>query len=525
MAILAGGVFIAQADVEIDFEDPLLGFRGQQALDPFISSGVRFTALPFPNGGSTDEVVGLVFNELNNACVDPANRNVKLGTGRQSTYPNSGIGWDGYPIKAELTTPLQPDSSRGDQVEISVEFQTVTGKEVRLRLYNSSHEMVVEERGKITSNRGDCGKIGGPRGTVRLTAVTQSDVSYAILDVPKNFLGGIAYVIDDFKVRFTRGVRPDAVQESELCGRLEANSSTLPYNIRPAGCQNLERFENLGGGEFKAFVPNMMHTQIMSGRDLCNALVGGCPPCPIAEFICPNYEIIFSDVYAHDLKFTNIFDVTVHDLTGRMIGQGFRELDGSISVQFTLPTINSSNEESGFFVVLQPDAVLPWKFDFWGHAELVVENPDPLVRFDMNNNLRIDTNEFFELMDSWTDGFIPDQLFFQGLDHWTHQMPLASRTSSSSASDATRFELSKLNANLLSFQAVGNNISTTHVQIFNTGGQSVFDQTGNGSRLMWNLRGARGNRVANGIYFYRITSISADGSAVRSEVRKFVVMN
>lgn len=521
-AIVLFGGSLANADVQIDFEDPLLGFRGQQVLDPFISDGVRFTAMPHPNDAPFNEVVGIVWNELNNACIEPANRNVKLGTGQQSVYPNGGIGWAGFPIKAEMITPITPDASRGDQVEISVEFQTVMGAEVRMRLYDGGHNLVVTETATVTSNRGDCGKLGGPRGTVSVTAVTTSAVAYAILDIPKSFFGGIAYVIDDFKVRFTRGVRPIAVPDSELCGRLQ--SANIPFNVREAGCQNLEDFEILGDGEFKAHVGKKKYTQVLSGRNVCNTLTGGCVPCPIDQFVCPNYELIFSDVYAHDLQFTTTFDISVHDYEGQRIGQTFRNADGSVSVNFAMPKINSKNEECGFFVVLQPKLPLPPQFDFWGHVRLVVRDADPLGRFDVNHNMLIDNSEFFALMDDWTEGFIPDQLFFQGLDHWLHQLPL--RVGGvASGQDSAHFELKRLGGNLLSFQAVGAGVSTTRVQIYNTGGQAIFDQTGSGSRLIWNLRDVRGNRVANGVYFYRVTTVNSDGTRSVSDVRKFVVMN
>lgn len=533
VAIVGFGVaYNAQADIVVDFEDPLLGFQGQRIMDPFVNQGLSFTAEPFPGAAPLDEVGGLVYNEFSNACVEPPSRDVKYGTGRELVPPNGRVGLDGYPINATLQTPLIPNASRGDQVQVSVDFQTVMGKEVRLRLYNSEDQIVVEEVGTVTRNQGDCGRLGSPRGTIRLTAVTQEEVSYMRFDIPDNILGGIAYVIDNVVVKLSLGTQVRGTPVGDLCNRLASKRSSLPFTLHTVDdCQVIDTIDDLGEGEFKAYVANMMKVQILNGRDLCN-IVGGCTPCPIADFICPNLEFTFYDSEPHSLNFTTIFTLSVYDLDANLIGTGQRQRDGGIRLFFTKPTTHSSGEEGNFFVVLRPHQQgLPWKFDFWANVHLNVDNPDPLKQFDMNGNLVIDTSEFFAIMDQWADGFIPDALFFAGLDLWTSQLPISaasfasnSATTGHSSDDDEAIERLNLRqlANSMTFSAA--NATSLRISVYDTRGELIFAKWSQGSRLTWNMQDINGQRVANGVYFVQLTSQDAQGN-VSNELKKIAILN
>ena len=521
IAIVAVGfVYDANAQIVIDFERPFIHFQGQNIADPYMDTSVSFTAEPYPGTTPLDEVTGLVYNRLSNACVEPADDNVVLGTGRELLPPNGRVGQDGYPIRASLRTPITSDAARGDQVQVSVDFQTVVGEEVRMRLYDTDDKMIKSVTGVVARNQGTCGKIGKNRGSITLTAVTQEEFSYARFDIPANVFGGVAYVIDNFVVQFTLGARVDGTPvNEELCSRL-ARSSTLPFTMHTANdCQNLSRVEGLGEGEFKAYVANMMKVQVMRGRDLCNVVEGGCPPCPIPDFICPSMEFVFYDVWGHDLEFTATFTVSAYDLDGNLLTTGQRQPDGGVRLFFTRPTTHSSGEEENFFIVLRPDQQgLPWKFDFWGRVTLNVENPDPLGAFDVNNNLRIDTDEFIEIMDQWLNGFIPDAIFFAGMDLWTTQLPLAS---SSAAARPVTFDVARL-ASSMTFSA--SNASSLRVQVFDSSGELIFAKWNRGSRLVWNMQDTQGSRVANGVYFAHMTSEDANGN-ITTQLKKIALVN
>src|SRR5512144_2350947 len=100
----------------IDFETPSLESKGRQTIDPYVdaATGVTFTAEP---GRWGDEAVGLVRNNSTSACVEPADANQKLGTGR-SNPTAAGPGLSGFAIRARF--PGSPSAP----MTVSVEFQT-----------------------------------------------------------------------------------------------------------------------------------------------------------------------------------------------------------------------------------------------------------------------------------------------------------------------------------------------------------------------------------------------------------------
>ena len=176
--------------IVINFETPALGLSSRQIMNPYTNSGVTFTT---PAGTWGDEVVGLVKNNSTSACVEPADNNQKLGTGRSET-PDGSIGLSGFEIRATFTPPLNP------AVSISVEFQTGNNVPVRIRLFDSSDTLVAESTGTTPANGGTCGFPSTSRGRITLSVGSGSTVAYAIMDLASE-TGRYVFVIDNFEIQ------------------------------------------------------------------------------------------------------------------------------------------------------------------------------------------------------------------------------------------------------------------------------------------------------------------------------------
>lgn len=193
LCVLATGLQTIQAQTalpfKVDFETPSLGKDSSQIISPYIdeATGVTFTAEAFANG-SVDEVIGLVKNRATSACVDQPD-NQKLGTGR-SIFPKS-IGLSDFPIRATFPQPLA-------RVTISVEFQTLAGQPVRLRLFNTSGIEVASVTELALPADGTCGFPGAPRARKTVSATSTQAVAYAEMDVVNV---NVVFVIDNFEVK------------------------------------------------------------------------------------------------------------------------------------------------------------------------------------------------------------------------------------------------------------------------------------------------------------------------------------
>jgi M6 family metalloprotease-like protein len=77
----------------------------------------------------------------------------------------------------------------------------------------------------------------------------------------------------------------------------------------------------------------------------------------------------------------------------------------------------------------------------------------------------------------------------------------------------------------LTFSVQGQGIAAMQVQIYDLSGRPIFD-SGEvaGQQVRWNLLNRRGQRVANGVYLYIVMVRGYDGTILRSEVRKFIVL-
>jgi len=76
----------------------------------------------------------------------------------------------------------------------------------------------------------------------------------------------------------------------------------------------------------------------------------------------------------------------------------------------------------------------------------------------------------------------------------------------------------------LKITAQGSGISGLELQVYNLAGQQVANQQAAGNRLTFRAQAANGQRLANGVYLYVVTIKGQDGSVIRSEVRKLVIM-
>jgi hypothetical protein len=70
----------------------------------------------------------------------------------------------------------------------------------------------------------------------------------------------------------------------------------------------------------------------------------------------------------------------------------------------------------------------------------------------------------------------------------------------------------------------GRGIAGIQLQVYDLGGHLVTDQSASGASLRWNGLSSLGRTLANGVYLYVVTVKGQDGSVIRSEVRKLVIL-
>lgn len=169
----------------VDFETPALGSQARLVIDPYVDegAGVTFTADPLPV--SSSGVVEVIKNSATSACTEPSNDDQLLGT-RWPGPANFGT----YPIRGTFTNELQPP------VSVSVDVQTLAGSIARIRLFDSSGNVVSRSTATASNDLGTCGKPGSARSSVTVTATSESAVAYAVVDLAKSW--GTVFVIDDF---------------------------------------------------------------------------------------------------------------------------------------------------------------------------------------------------------------------------------------------------------------------------------------------------------------------------------------
>jgi hypothetical protein len=189
---LVGDAVCASSAVVIDFEHPLLT-NDRQIVNPYLYSSPTLTVeFTTPPGSFGDGVVGLVKNSATSACVEPSSSDQKLGTGRSDTSDGS-IGLAASPIQARFKTPLAAPAT------ISVDFQTVAGPQVRLRLLDAAGQTIATSTAPTPAARGGtCGFPGLPRSRVTVTATAHQPVFSAVMDLVGT--QSVVFVIDNFTV-------------------------------------------------------------------------------------------------------------------------------------------------------------------------------------------------------------------------------------------------------------------------------------------------------------------------------------
>jgi len=174
---------IAQPQFFNDFESPSLGNDTERVINPFfdVVNGLVFTAC---NDQGPSGYVGLVKNRSSTACVEPPDDNQKLGTGG----PGIAVGRSSQGIDVQFV----PDLSAG--ASISVEFQSLAGTELTIRLFDTDSVEVGSATALASPPDGTCGFPGDPRARATAQITAPQDVHRAILDT------GWVIVIDRFTI-------------------------------------------------------------------------------------------------------------------------------------------------------------------------------------------------------------------------------------------------------------------------------------------------------------------------------------
>jgi hypothetical protein len=70
----------------------------------------------------------------------------------------------------------------------------------------------------------------------------------------------------------------------------------------------------------------------------------------------------------------------------------------------------------------------------------------------------------------------------------------------------------------------GQGVASTQLQIYNLAGGLVLDKEAIGNALQFQAMDSSGQALANGIYLYVVTVKGYDGTVIKSEVRKLVIL-
>jgi len=462
----------------VDFETPPLGTAAREIISPYTANGVTFTT----ESSLGDAVVGLVRNRVTSACVEPADENQKLGTGRKdSSISGGGVGLSPYPIKATFSPVLSPTGTA--PVSVSVEFQTSAGATARLRLFDPSGVEVASVSDLALPADGTCGMPGEPRARKVLTAIARQPVAYAIMDVlPSDRI----FVIDNFS--FGLATDPRFCQQPKLVGWWKfdqvGSSSTV---LDSSGNGNDGQ---LVGGAVRTAGIDGGAVQFFGGSDAVQI--------PFSDSLRPAWGTVTLWFKVNSQQLADLFvttnlptfnnpTATSKALVGiRLLSNG--HLYGVIQNRDDpLQTSRWSYIEAGDY---SPDrwhhAALRWdgtKIDLFLDGNLVGSEPYQAGRdgsipytpsygafgfgygitgggelegllddarlycgvlsdkeiaqmaslssspappasveqFDANGNCYIEDTEFFAAVDAWIDGEIPDDLFFAVIDAWAGQ--------------------------------------------------------------------------------------------------------
>ena len=151
-----------------------------------------------------------------------------------------------------------------------------------------------------------------------------------------------------------------------------------------------------------------------------------------------------------------------------------------------------------------------------------------LGQYDANNNCAIDQAEFLNMINDWIDGRINQSLFFDGMDAWINQSNVCAGSSGlpNAELEDVRIQSRATAAGVLfSTQAAqALDVRSMEVRVFGLDGRPIARKRSDRGTLAWNLTTDAGERVANGVYLYRVTVERGSGQVARSDVRRLVVV-
>jgi len=154
-------------------------------------------------------------------------------------------------------------------------------------------------------------------------------------------------------------------------------------------------------------------------------------------------------------------------------------------------------------------------------ARGIANSESVLFSFDIDGNDVIEDEEMFLLIDAWVRGQLSDEIFFTAVDLWVMRSSIQAISSSS-----LRFspQVTRSAGGSMVFAAGRANLGPTTLRIFDTSGQLVALQQSSNSTLRWNLTSTNGTAVANGTYFYSMTSVDSAGRTLHSAPQAIVVL-
>lgn len=186
----------------------------------------------------------------------------------------------------------------------------------------------------------------------------------------------------------------------------------------------------------------------------------------------------------------------------------------------------------------------PWLITTWARVTVLSPAGDlpggqdaALKPFDLNDNDRIDDQEFFAIIDAWIAGSLDDTNFFRAIDLWVSQGRISSaglgagagprtlNTNPESGAHGMALETSRLpHGGGLTFVARGPGIGGLALTVYDVNGRVIAVQRTEGRVLTWMWHSPKGRLWANGVYFYAVEFYSTSGEIVRGEMRKFALL-
>ena len=152
-----------------------------------------------------------------------------------------------------------------------------------------------------------------------------------------------------------------------------------------------------------------------------------------------------------------------------------------------------------------------------------------LSQYDTNpQNCRIDQAELIVMIDDWINGNIPQSLLLDGINAWIDQADICAGSSglASPSLEDVRVQSRSTAAGVL-FSAQTDralDVRSMEVRIFGLDGRPIARKQANRGTLAWNLTTDDGDRIANGVYLYRVTVTGPTGNVERGQMRKLTVL-